>query len=123
MSQIPEWMPVISDLVLDPGTQSLTCLLRVPDDLPIFRGHFPAVPIVPGVIQVAWAVELARSRGLANGPLVAISTAKFRRVLRPGMCLTARVGRGAAAGQIQFTYELAGAVVSTGRFCCGSNHD
>jgi len=44
-------------------------------------------------------------------------------VLRPGMCLTARVGRGAAAGQIQFTYELAGAVVSTGRFCCGSNHD
>ena len=116
-------MPAISGLVLDPGTQSLTCRLRIPDDLPIFRGHFPAVPIVPGVIQVAWAVDLARSRGLANGPVVAIVTAKFRRVLRPGMCLTARVGRGAAAGQIQFTYELAGAVVSTGRFCCGSGHD
>ena len=116
-------MPVISDLALDRGTQSLTCLLRVPDDLRIFHGHFPAVPIVPGVIQIAWAAELARSRGLANGPLVAISTAKFRRVLRPGMCLTARVGRGAAAGQFQFTYELAGAVVSTGRFCCGSAND
>ena len=116
-------MPVVSGPVLDPGTQSLTCLLRVPDDLPIFRGHFPAVPIVPGVIQVAWAVELARSRGLASGPLVSISTAKFRRVLRPGMSLTARVGRGASAGQIQFIYELAGAVVSTGRFYCGSSHD
>jgi 3-hydroxymyristoyl/3-hydroxydecanoyl-(acyl carrier protein) dehydratase len=116
-------MPVVSGPVLDPGTQSLTCLLRVPDDLPIFRGHFPAVPIVPGVMQVAWAVELARSCGLASGPLVAISTAKFRRVVRPGMCLTARVERGAAAGQLQFTYELAGAVVSTGRFCCGSDHD
>jgi 3-hydroxymyristoyl/3-hydroxydecanoyl-(acyl carrier protein) dehydratase len=116
-------MPVISDLVLDPGTQSLTCLLRVPDDLPIFRGHFPAVPIVPGVIQVAWAVELARGHGLVNGCLVAISTAKFRRVVRPGMCLRARVGRGAAAGQLQFTYELAGAVVSTGRLCFGSGHE
>jgi 3-hydroxymyristoyl/3-hydroxydecanoyl-(acyl carrier protein) dehydratase len=116
-------MPAISDLALDPGTQSLTCLLRVPDDLPVFRGHFPAVPIVPGVIQVAWAVELARSHGLANGPLVAISTAKFRRVVRPGMCLTARVERGATAGPLKFTYELAGAVVSTGRFCCSSDHD
>ena len=116
-------MPVISDLVLDRETQSLTCLIRVPDDLPIFRGHFPAVPIVPGVIQVAWAVELARSCGLADGPLVAISTAKFRRVLRPGMGVTARVRRGPASGQIQFTYELEGAAVSTGRFCCGGEHD
>jgi 3-hydroxymyristoyl/3-hydroxydecanoyl-(acyl carrier protein) dehydratase len=108
-------MPVISDLALAADRQSLTCRLLVPRDLPIFRGHFPAVPIVPGVMQLGWAAELARAHGLVTGRFTGIITAKFRRLVQPGMLLEARLERGAATGQLQFRYETGGAVVSTGR--------
>jgi 3-hydroxymyristoyl/3-hydroxydecanoyl-(acyl carrier protein) dehydratase len=116
-------MPVISELAVDADARSLSCLLLVPRDLPVFRGHFPGVPIVPGVMQVGWAVELARGNGLAQGPLVGIGIAKFRRILRPGMRLDARVGQGAMPGQLHFSYALDGTIVSSGRLQFGVGHD
>jgi 3-hydroxymyristoyl/3-hydroxydecanoyl-(acyl carrier protein) dehydratase len=108
-------MAAVSDLGLDPEMRSLTCLLTIPHDLAIFRGHFPGMALVPGVIQVAWVIELAHSQGLAGGPLIEISAAKFRRIVRPGMCLKATVARGASTGQLQFTFDSGGTIVSTGR--------
>jgi hypothetical protein len=52
-----------------------------------------------------------------------IITAKFRRLLQPGMRLKARLARSAAAGQLHFEYECEGAVVSTGRLQFGGGHD
>ncbi len=119
----PAWMPIVSDLVPDPAGGGLDCRLRVPYDMEIFRGHFPSAPIVPGVMQIGWAVELARAHGLADGPLTGIDAAKFRRVLRPGMCLGARLERGARPGQVQFRYTCGDTVVATGRLQFGAGHD
>jgi 3-hydroxymyristoyl/3-hydroxydecanoyl-(acyl carrier protein) dehydratase len=119
----PAWMPIISDLEVAAASGSLTCQLRVPFDLPIFGGHFPSKPIVPGVIQVGWAVELARIHGLAAGRFSGVSTAKFRRLLQPGMRLAAHVERGMGAGQVRFTYRLGENVVTTGRLQFEGGHD
>jgi 3-hydroxymyristoyl/3-hydroxydecanoyl-(acyl carrier protein) dehydratase len=119
----PAWMPIVSDVAPDLGAGSLDCRLRVPYDMAIFRGHFPSAPIVPGVMQIGWAVELARAHGLADGPLAGIGAAKFRRVLRPGMCLDARLERDAQPGQVHFRYTCGGTVVSTGRLQFGAGHD
>jgi 3-hydroxymyristoyl/3-hydroxydecanoyl-(acyl carrier protein) dehydratase len=109
------WLPIVTDLVVDRGAGRLDCGLRVPFDMPIFRGHFPSRPIVPGVLQVGWAVELARAHELAEGRLGGIVAAKFRRLVRPGMLLDARLNRGPRAGQIEFQYASGHAVVATGR--------
>jgi 3-hydroxymyristoyl/3-hydroxydecanoyl-(acyl carrier protein) dehydratase len=116
-------MPIVSRIVVDHARRTLVCELLVPHDLPIFHGHFPAVPIVPGVTQVGWAVELVRQHGIAAGRCSGIVTAKFRRLVLPGMRLMARIEADPGAGQCQFTFELAGAAVSTGRLQFGAGHD
>jgi len=118
----PYSMPVVSRVAVDDARRILVCELLVPHDLRIFHGHFPAVPIVPGVVQVGWVVELARQHGVAAGRCFGIVTAKFRRLVQPGMRLAARIEAGPGAGQCQFTFELDGAAVATGRLQFGPGH-
>jgi len=39
---------------------SATYRIRVPAALEHFRGHFPGFPILPGIVQLDWAVQLGR---------------------------------------------------------------
>lgn len=118
----PEILPDFDHVTIDGGRRTLTCELYVPRDLRVFRDHFPAAAVVPGVTQVAWAVELAGRHGLVSGALSGIVTAKFRRLVRPGMRLTARLEAGPAEGQCSFVFELDGEAVSTGRLQFGASH-
>lgn len=118
----PESLPIIDRVKVDTGRRALTCELSVPRDLPVFRDHFPAAAVVPGVMQIAWAVELACRHGLVSGALLGIVTAKFRRLVRPGMRLTAWLEAGPAEGQCSFVFELDGEAVSTGRLQFEAGH-
>jgi len=51
-------MPEVRDATRD-GT-TVTVRLFVPRTLAHFDGHFPGFPILPGVLQIDWAVRLAR---------------------------------------------------------------
>jgi 3-hydroxymyristoyl/3-hydroxydecanoyl-(acyl carrier protein) dehydratase len=116
-------LPLISDLSVDRVAGTLSCWFQVPTDLAIFRGHFPGAPIVPGVVQVGWVVELAREHGLATGRFAGISTVKFRRLVRPGNRLMACLRAGRQAGSLHFDYETGGTVVTTGRLRFECDHD
>lgn len=57
--------------------------LELAADHPVFAGHFPGHPILPGVAQIDWAMALAvRHLGLAQRAASAFQV-KFRRVIRP----------------------------------------
>lgn len=111
------WMPLIDEVALH--ERGLSCVMRIPFELPIFHGHFPERPIVPGVMQVGWATTLTREHGLADGPLTGIPAAKFNRLVRPGMRLLARIERGPKAGQVQFQYTCRDVAVTSGRLQFG----
>jgi len=51
-------MPEVRDATRDGKT--VTLRLFVPRTLGHFDGHFPGCPILPGVLQIDWAVRLAR---------------------------------------------------------------
>jgi 3-hydroxyacyl-[acyl-carrier-protein] dehydratase len=76
--------------------RSITAIKAVSVNEPFFQGHFPARPIMPGVLIVealaqAAGVLAVESLGLANtGKLVyfmAIEGAKFRTPVEPGVLL------------------------------------
>lgn len=65
--------------------------LDVNPELPLFEGHFPDYPVLPGVIimealaqAASIAVLVQRDAGNAIGFLTGIDNAKFRRQVRPG---------------------------------------
>ncbi len=114
--------PMVRDLVHDAQRPSLHCRVRVPYELPVFRGHFPSRPIVPGVVQIGWAVDIARAQGVVSGTFAGISAAKFRRVLQPGMDLGLRLDGRDERRQLSFEYSLGSMVVSGGRVQFGGAH-
>jgi len=78
------------------------CWGRVPEDLASLEGHFPGAPIVPGTVQLDWAVELARELtgdGLAPARVEAL---KFARPLAPGDELGIRVEQRGAGESVSF---------------------
>jgi len=97
----------------------LTGRLHVPCDLPVFAGHFPAMSIVPGVVQLGWVAEIARAHGLAAGPFAGIVSAKFRRILQPGVKLQVRLQPARSGSEVQFEFKAADFVVSCGRLRFG----
>jgi 3-hydroxyacyl-[acyl-carrier-protein] dehydratase len=92
----------------EPGV-SAECETEFPKDDPIFVGHFPGDPIVPGVILTE---ALAQTAGIAAHQanqrflLSAIRQMKFFRVVRPEEKITLRARRIAMVGELlQFEVE------------------
>lgn len=82
---------------LDGGT--ITVEARVPDASPVFEGHFPGHPLVPGVLLIETMAQasgwlLIGLQGFAAMPfLMTVKDAKFRSFVGPGAALdvTARL--------------------------------
>ena len=110
----PVRSPIVTDLQLR-GACELGCRVRVPYDLAIFAGHFPSLPILPGMVQVEWAVQIARAHLRVDGRFTGITATKFRRLVRPGMALALTLEHRPESGELRFEYRLGDALVSTGR--------
>ena len=106
--------------IVRPAPNTLRCDLRVPFDLAVFEGHFASIPIVPAVLQVGWAVDLLRLHLHADARFAGIASAKFRRVMHPGMALTLALTRD--GDRARFEYGSGGALVSTGRLLFEAGH-
>lgn len=89
--------------------------IRIPERLACWPGHFPGHPVVPGVLQVHWAIALA-GRLLGAIPAVRrIEVLKFKQLLLPGRELDLRVTRGKSPGSFHFEFADGDEVFSSGR--------
>ncbi|CAA7626553.1 hydroxymyristoyl-ACP dehydratase [Magnetospirillum sp. UT-4] len=89
--------------------------LELQPELLWFRGHFPGTPILPGVVQIHWALHFAAE---ALGLGVAAATdfqVKFKAILSPGDRPSLALALGPAGRHLDFTYRRGEQVFSTGR--------
>jgi 3-hydroxyacyl-[acyl-carrier-protein] dehydratase len=67
---------------------------RVPEASPVFEGHFPSFPLMPGVLMIETMAQasgwlmLARSGFTRMALLAKVGEAKLRGMVKPGAALT-----------------------------------
>lgn len=81
---------------LDAEARTLRAACAVPEESPIFEGHFPGYPIMPGVLLIetmaqagGWLVMGVLHRFAQMAFLVQAREAKLRSFVSPGAALTA----------------------------------
>lgn len=89
--------------------------LHVPCDLAHFSGHFPKAPVLPGVVQVQWALHMARQILPFPTRFAGMEVLKFQQLIRPGDTLELTLRFDAERGKLYFAFNNAGAPCSSGR--------
>lgn len=123
--------PLIEQMVkCDPGVAAECKIIFQPND-PVFTGHFPGDPLVPGVIlteALAHAAAIAvASAAPENSPayfsLLAIRQIKFLQPVRPGDQILLRATKsGVLNNTVQFRVEaiVGGKQVAAGEIVLGA---
>lgn len=93
---------------------TLSYELRVPPTLDHFSGHFPGHPVLPGVVQVDWAIRLAAEHVVGTREAASVDRLKFTAPVPPGAVLDLRLLHDAARRRVQFAYRLNGRDCSSG---------
>ncbi|UVM27912.1 acyl-CoA synthetase family protein [Pseudomonas sp. B21-021] len=93
--------------------------LSVPPDLAYFSGHFPKAPVLPGVVQVEWALNLGRQLLNLPGAFAGMEVLKFQQLVRPGDEIQLHLRFDPERGKLYFAYRNDTATCSSGRILLG----
>lgn len=97
---IPHRAPFLwIDEIVSQDQQKLHARKFISPDLDVFRGHYPAFPVLPGVLQCEAAFQAGAALIAATAPPAAglvpvvtrVNNVKFRRMVRPGDTLDIEV--------------------------------
>ncbi len=93
--------------------------LRVAPELAYFDGHFPGMPILPGVVQVDWAVRLAQQHLPVSGQFSTLEAVKFNMPVLPDTALTLVLQWDAERTRLTFSFTADARKCSSGRIVFG----
>jgi 3-hydroxymyristoyl/3-hydroxydecanoyl-(acyl carrier protein) dehydratase len=90
--------------------------VEIPASSPLFAGHFPGHPILPGIAHLAFVERAA-------GPLAAVRSLKLRRPVLPGDALDLSLSVPQADGWVRFELRGGDELVSAGAVRIGQPAD
>ncbi|MFW9269554.1 AMP-binding protein [Pseudomonas sp. NR3] len=113
--------PEVLEQIQTDGEWSLR--LAVPPDLAYFSGHFPTAPVLPGVVQVDWALNLGRRLLDLPPRFVGMEVLKFQQLVRPGDEIQLHLRFDRERGKLYFAFRNDTAACSSGRIVLGVADD
>jgi acyl-coenzyme A synthetase/AMP-(fatty) acid ligase/3-hydroxymyristoyl/3-hydroxydecanoyl-(acyl carrier protein) dehydratase len=113
--------PQVLEQIESEGEWSLQ--LSVPPDLAYFSGHFPKAPVLPGVVQVEWALNLGRQLLNLGGAFAGMEVLKFQQLVRPGDEIQLHLRFDPERSKLYFAYRNDTATCSSGRILLDVEHD
>ncbi|OAH97453.1 AMP-dependent synthetase [Methylomonas methanica] len=102
-------------LVKQTQADGVVLALRIPKDLTYFNGHFEEIAVVPGVVQIQWAVHYARQYLGLTRAFSHMESVKFKELLLPGQQLELELHYLQQTGKLTFCYRSATCEYSSGR--------
>jgi len=93
----------------------LTLQLDLPADLPCFRGHYPGFPVLAGVVQIDWVMQLAATHLHCGRRSATDFRVKFKRVIVPATPLTLTLRHDQVRERLEFVYRSGDMIASEGR--------
>jgi acyl-CoA synthetase (AMP-forming)/AMP-acid ligase II len=94
--------------------------ITAPAALLYFDGHFPQAPILPGVVQVDWAIHFGRQYFTLAPKFGGVNALKFQQVILPDSPLFLELVLDSAKGSLQFRYFSDTGPHAGGRILFGS---
>ncbi|WP_193163624.1 AMP-binding protein [Microbulbifer hainanensis] len=93
--------------------------LQIPADLPCLPGHFGSAPVVPGVVQIDWAMHYGRELLGLTGRFIAMEVIKFKQLLVPGESAVLELEFNPAKNKLEFCFRSDGddREYSSGKLC------
>ena len=96
--------------------------LAVSPDLAYFSGHFSQTPVLPGVVQVEWALSLGQQLMGLPANFAGMEVLKFQQLIRPGDEVQLHLRFDPLRSKLYFTYRNETATCSSGRILLESAH-
>jgi len=88
--------------------------IEISPRLEAFCGHFPDNPILPGVVQIDWAVRFAAIHLGIKELAVRDVQVKFRNIIRPDNPISLTLQFDRSKNRLSFTYQSNNSLMSSG---------
>lgn len=95
--------------------ESVVLTLLAPEELVYFDGHFDQASLLPGVVQIDWAVHFGRQLFSCSGEFSGLEVIKFKEVISPNQQVVLTLQFKENKNKLLFSYQSDSGACSSGR--------
>jgi 3-hydroxymyristoyl/3-hydroxydecanoyl-(acyl carrier protein) dehydratase len=122
LDDMPERRTLPHQRLLEKDVSRAVFELTAPSDLLYFDGHFPNAPILPGVVQIDWAIAFGRQCFGLPPVFKGIHALKFQRVIQPELPVTLELVHEPLKSSLTFRFSSRNGQHASGRLLFEAGH-